>query len=246
MILLAFFAPLAIYLILLGLVNRRQYPVLVPGPWDFAGLLLAASGFLLCGGPALLTSVHERVRWFWLLGPRSASPDAADTGLSLGGFLALVYFVTVVAGSAYLLRRQRNVTAVYNVEADQAERALDQACARLSLNPVRSGNLLLFAPAHTRSLVATTADPSARQLFGQRALLEVDAFPALRHVSLRWDPAGADLRRALEAELGRILARTPTPDHPVGNWLLLAGISLLGFSCLGAFALILFRLVQRV
>ena len=41
-----------------GVVDRRQ-PLFVPGPWDFAGILFAASGFLLAGGPALLSSRSE-------------------------------------------------------------------------------------------------------------------------------------------------------------------------------------------
>ena len=50
MILLAF-VILAIYLLILGAINRRQHPLMVYGPWDFAGVLFAASGFLLFGGP---------------------------------------------------------------------------------------------------------------------------------------------------------------------------------------------------
>src|SRR5262245_39222458 len=60
--LVAFLFPVTIYLVLLGMLNRHRSPVVVPGPWDFAGVLFAASGFLLVGGPSVLAGVGDRWR----------------------------------------------------------------------------------------------------------------------------------------------------------------------------------------
>ena len=42
------------------MINRRRHPTLVGGSWDFLGVLLAASGLLLIGGPALLSFLYDR------------------------------------------------------------------------------------------------------------------------------------------------------------------------------------------
>ena len=99
LIFVAFFVPLAVYLLVLGHINRRPRPVLVSGAVDFIGLLFAGSGFLLFGGPAVLSSVNERWRLFWLLGD-AGSLTGLDHAWRLGLVLSLLYFVVVVAGIA--------------------------------------------------------------------------------------------------------------------------------------------------
>ena len=98
MIFVAFFVPLAIYLLVLGHINRQPRPLIISGIYDFAGLLFAVSGFLLCGGPAVLSSLNERWRMFWLLGEGRLAGLGMAQHFSL--VLALFYFVVVVAGSA--------------------------------------------------------------------------------------------------------------------------------------------------
>ena len=66
--LVAFLFPLTIYLFVLGLINRRRGPLLVSGPWDFAGVLFAASGFLLVVGPSILAGMGDRWRVVRLAG----------------------------------------------------------------------------------------------------------------------------------------------------------------------------------
>src|SRR5260370_14843850 len=68
LIFLAFVTPLAVYCLVLSVINRRRHPVIVAGSWDFAGVLFAASGFLLLGGRAILTGLYEQCRLPWLLG----------------------------------------------------------------------------------------------------------------------------------------------------------------------------------
>ena len=271
MILLAFLLPLAVYLLILGSINRRRRPLLVSGVWDFIGLLFAASGFLLFGGPAVLSSLSERWRRRWLLG--QAGGDAAEGLYEFWVFLSALYFVAVVAGAAWLLWRQRHLTAVYNIDRDLLEEALGRACDRLGLNPIRSGNLFLFGPSfeatagrwrpgaeaiqapHHRPVavrplpeehLAPAKGLPAEHLLGQTAVLEVDPFPFLRHATLRWDPADSPLRQEVEAELARVLAQTPVPDHLLGLWLTLLGLALLSVVLAGGVFLFVLSLFPRL
>lgn len=143
MILVAFLVPLAAYLFVLSAINRRHRPVIIPGTWDLVGLLLGASGFLFAGGPAVLSSLSEQWRMFWLFGH----------GNPLGGvfaapalWLALpaAYFLAVSAGVVYLFSQRRSLTCVYNVEPATVEELLAEACDALGLGPIRSGNVYVF------------------------------------------------------------------------------------------------------
>ena len=273
MILLAFLLPLAVYLLILGSINRRRRPLLVGGVWDFIGLLFAASGFLLFGGPAILSSLSERWRRRWLLGPAGGEGGGAEGLYEFWVFLSALYFVVVVAAAAWLLWRQRHLTAVYNISGDLLEEALGRACDRLGLNPVRSGNLFLVGPSFEATVGRWRPGPEAIQaphhrpvavrplqeelparakvspaehLLGQTAVLEVDPFPAFRHATLRWDPADSPLRQEVEAELARVLAQTPVPDHALGLWLTALGLALLALIVAGgAFLFVLSLLPLR-
>jgi hypothetical protein len=277
LILLAFFFPLAIYLLLLGFLNRRRHPLLVSGVWDGIGLLFGVSGFLLFAGPAILSGLSERWRLYWLLGRGEVPTGQADGAWQFWIFLSILYFVLVVGGAAFLLWRQRQLTAIYNADVEQVEAAVEETCERLHLQPVRSGGLFLFglslgspterrdsngeriqaphylpaaarvgartAPAGiTESASGGSADPLVLE---QAAILELDSFPLLRHVTLRWDPADSRLRTVVEKELSRTLAEAPAHDSLLGGWLLTFGCLLLAFEFLGAFVIFLINVMQR-
>ena len=53
--------PLAIYCLVLALINGSRRPMLVPGSWDCIGLLFGLSGFLLATLPVLLTRFFDRI-----------------------------------------------------------------------------------------------------------------------------------------------------------------------------------------
>src|SRR5947208_2848695 len=103
LIFLGFLLPLAIYLLIVANLNNREHPLMVSGSWDFVGVLFATSGFLLLGGPAILSNFSERARLFWILGDRQGLPAAEDATLKLWFYLALLYPAMVVGWSAYLL-----------------------------------------------------------------------------------------------------------------------------------------------
>ena len=221
MLLLAIFLPpLALYLIVLGWINRRSRPVMTAGAWDFAGVLFALSGFLVFGGPAFLGSLDEQSRAFWLLGvsePAKASPAGNWTFWIA---VRLIYFAVVAGGAAFVLWRSRRLTSVYNVDPNYVFPAVEQVYARLGLHPVRYGDSFLIEPSTT---------------------LRVDVFPLMRHATLHWTPADSPLRREVEKELARLLADAPPPDeeHILGGCLTLFGVSLFVFTGLGAGFLVL-------
>jgi hypothetical protein len=271
LIFLAFLLPLAIYLLVLGALQRRRHSVLVSGPWDFVGILFATSGFLLFGGPAALSSLSDRWRMFWLIGRQG--PNNNEEGAWLFWvFLAAVYFLAVLGGAAFLLWRQRNSTSIYNATLQSVEEALGQVFVRLGLNPVRSGSMYLFGMAvgslpgavrlrsdaiqaphygsppvrHDKAAAETPLQlQNGSDLAGQTAVLEIDAFNLMKHVTLRWEPTDSLLRRAVESELAQRLVETLAPAHELGLWITLLGVSLLCFTLLGGCGLVLVQLFVR-
>jgi hypothetical protein len=272
LILLAFFLPLAIYLTVLGLLNRRRHPLLVSGVWDGIGLLFGVSGFLFFAGPAVFSSLSERWRLKWLLGKGDAPLAGPDGAWQFWVFLSIVYFVLVVAGAAFYLWRQRHLTSIYNADLRQIDQALTQICDELGLNPVRSGGMLLFglslglpgerrggetlqAPHYlptglraSRGHLETEAaspvkGPADTTVLEQTAILELDSFPLMRHVTLRWDPADGPLRQVVETELARRLAQLPSGESMLGGCLLTLGCLLLAFVMAGVFLIFLINLI---
>ncbi len=261
--------PLALYLLVLSYINRQPRPVLVSGTWDFIGILFAASGFLLFGGPAVLSGLSEGWRMFWLLGESGAVRDSLAGQWIFWITLSALYFVLVVAGSGYALYRQRHLTSIYNVEPSLVAGALEEVCARLGLEPIRSGNLFVFglalerhAPASPEGIQAPHALPylaagpvaagkaepaggPGEALVGQSAVLEIESFRPLRHATLRWDPADSPLRPVIEAELDRRLGVLGAPYHETGAILSLLGYGLLGLSLFAGVVLVLRALLVK-
>ncbi|MBI1917544.1 MAG: hypothetical protein HYS12_22835 [Planctomycetes bacterium] len=261
MLLLAFLLPLAVYLVVLAHINRRPRAVLVSGPWDFAGLLFAASGFLLLGGPALLSSLSLNETWrrFWLFAKDEPGITQDDLLLTVRIVLFALYFVLVVGGAAFLLWRRRRMTAIYNVDPAVVETVLGQVLERWQLPFVQTGNVLTFepeasavpapapgapVPARPEGTPALTAAPPGN-LIERTTTLAVDVAPAMCHVTLTWDPADSLLRREVEGQLGRALADTPAPPSAVGEWMLLVAYSLFFLILLGLTVLTLFWLFQH-
>jgi hypothetical protein len=250
LILLAFFFPLAIYLLVLGLLNRHRHPLLISGVWDGIGLLFGVSGFLLFAGPAVLGTLSERWRVFWLLGRGDISLAAAEGAWPMWIFLAFLYFLLVVCGVAMYLWRQRRLTAIYNSNSDTVEQAVSDICKELEINLVRSGDLYHLEPSDSSMLSRDRTGAGEPLPYGRGsdvasqppAILEVDSFPLMHHVTLRWEPAVSPLRRIVEAELSRRLSETFSEDGLLGAWLLTLGLMLLSFSLAGACFLILLNL----
>lgn len=217
MILFGMLFPLSIYLLVLGVLNRRRTPVLIPGVWDGIGLLCGVSGFLLVGGPLILLRFNDRIRLNWLIssGTPTLNPGQVEV------ILAVLYVVGVVSVVVYLFARQRQLTSLYNVQPEQIEQTLDDIFVHLNLQPLRSGQAYFF-----RS-TGPTSEP------GSAPVLELEPFEAFNHLTLRWDPANPEVRGPVEQELSRRLADLPTEPNEISFWLILSGIFLFGLSFMG-------------
>jgi hypothetical protein len=256
LIFLALLVPLAVYLIALGFLNRRRTPLLVPGTWDVWGLLFASSGFWLLGGPAILSGLHENWRQLWLYGRYSGHLLDQGDNESLWVLLAVLYFLAVVAVAAWQLWRARRLTSIYQINPDAIPGALGEVAERLGLHLAHTGPLYAFSTDSpegkaSRSQAFTAAQPGPGPPLmghspdsppipapdGQMAVVEVDPFPLLRHVTLRWHTEGSLMRRQVEQELVRLLRSTPTPENDVGGWLQVLGLGLLCFCSLGCVTL---------
>jgi hypothetical protein len=194
---LACLLPPAVYCLALASLNHRPRPTVVPGPWDFLGVLLATSGFLIFGGPAVLSALHEGLQ------PRGRFVELRGYDGSAGWWPALwlVYFVIVVTGVAWVLWRRRLVTSVYNVDADRFPQWFGQLLDRLGCVWARRGDVFYVGRTNP-------------------AVVELGLAPGLRHVTLRWESGAGVLRRQLESELRSALAGVAPPPNPLVGWFL--------------------------
>ena len=215
-------------------------------------LLFAVSGFLLCGGPAVLSSsLSGCQRMFWLLGEGAGL--AACSRHQRFRLAACCYAVLLCRRRRQAVRnpsQRRSLTAIYNVEPAVVESALEEICQQFGL---RSGSLrqprLVFGVSLTELLPPRpltlegiqgphSLPLTGRQLGGTRRRgrpHRAERRPrsgAVRqqqaHVTLHWDPSNSRLRPLLEAELERRLALAEAPAHETGLWLNLAGFGLMG------------------
>jgi hypothetical protein len=238
--------PLAFYCLVLANVNGRRRPTFVPGPVDFAGVLLATSGFLIIGGPLVLVGVHEVWRRQELRGSFAAIRSALTE--SSGPWLAVWagYFVAVVGGAAWLLLRRRSVSVIYNIDPTDAQKLIPDVLDSLGLEWTGRGAAYYvgFASPASAGPPAPFGPEEMPVVTGERAVLGVTIVPAMRHLTLRWSFATGDLRRQVEAEVRRALTGLDAPSNPAAGWLLAAATGLFGLLVvlLGLFVTVLWRL----
>lgn len=244
MIFIAFLVPLALYLFLLGYINRQPRPFMVSGTWDLIGLLFAVSGFVVLGGPAILSGLHERWRLYWIFAEGSPIEDLSQMSQTWV-FLSIIYFVAVLTTCAWLFWRSRHLTSVYNTDQVAVEQALADTFQKLDLHPVRSGNLYIFGLQNITGNELTDQLAKIQELSGQTAILEVEPFAALRHVTLRWEPTDSPIRPMVEKNVQHCLDDIGAPEHETGLWLTTIGLAFLAMSFLGVIALIIRAWVNR-
>ncbi len=233
MIVVAFLFPLALYCFVLGVVNRRPHPLMVPAAWDFAGLLAAVSGFLIFSVPAMLSGLSESWRTFWLVG-RPPGEAASDDPYNVWILVSAAYFLAVVGVSALVLRRRRSQTAVYNVETAAFEEVL--------LGVVESLGVVVSRTSRHFSLRLPAGQNDKDEQFAE---LDVDLAPSLYHATLSWDAGGEEIRSLVEGELRRTLGEVQTRDNPVGSWLLTFSTVLLLLMLAAMAAVALYRVFAR-
>lgn len=229
--------PLALYLLFLAMLNHRRHPTLMSGPWDFVCVLLGLSGFLLVGGPALLSLFDSTLRSHLFSGNFERLRSAWHANSMIWSTIAASYFALLVGCIVLILMLRRRVTIVYNVDTDAVEglviATLDETGIPFQRvvggfqigGHVRKKRAILDddAPAEQPAAVASR---TAIALEGQSALLRIEAFSAFQHATLRWRQYDPLLRSEIEAALEKKLAQVENPGGAVGGWLMTAAISL--------------------
>jgi hypothetical protein len=199
--------PLMLYCLFLAGLNNRPQPTLVHGTWDFAMVLLATAGFWMIGGPVVLSGVEEQTKQILLRGSFATIRDHLHVRIWPWGLLWVAYFLLVVAGTAWMLRRRRAVTVLYHIDGNSAHTAIETALTRSDWSWTRQGNAYVIEGK-------------------SRAVMEVAVAPTLRTVALRWLTGGEALQEPFNAELTDVLAEYTSGENPVVGWLLTVAIVL--------------------
>lgn len=222
--------PLATYCLVLAGLNGRRRPIVVAGTADFAGLLAGTSGFLIVGGPLILVGIHETWRRQALRGTLADIRAALAQPPGPWLLVWVTYFVLVVAGVVWLAIRRRSVAVIYNIDPTDAQKLLPDLLTRSGLPWTRRGGTYSIGFPESgpslSSIVGTEAIPVLR---GERAVLDVTVVPGMRHVTLRWRLASADLRGRVEDELRTAVTALDAPYNPIAGWLIAAATGLFAF-----------------
>src|SRR5262245_8963849 len=210
------------------MLHQRRRPTVISGRWDFAGVLIALSGFLLVGGTTLVLILESRARDWFIRGHSwqdLVSMQAREQRLTL--FIWGAYLLVILGASLRQFRLRRKITSLYNIDSHELEEVLNHTLDRLGLERERRGDQWLIGPKNNL-----------------RAVLEVEGSSAMRQVSVRWRfAASPEARAELAAELARDLAAYTSPESRTSGWFLTAGAALFTMMVflLGTFLLILFK-----
>jgi len=241
------FAPVLVYCLLLIGLNSRRRASIIPGPWDFAGVLLATSGFLLGGGPLILSGFNSGWRRFVVSGDASNWRSFSGEGDALALGIWALYFIFLIAGASWLLWRRRNHTVLYNVDTEHFPAALEWIFGRLGIGWQRSENRYdLQKPYQDSSApwMPGTPPDSVQKLQCQpnAARLFVHVLPSNRNVTMHWSVPDPEIRAQVEAEISRMLVNIKAEDNPALSWMVSAATTLFGLMVFG----IVFAIVMAV
>lgn len=193
--------PLAMYLLWLAQVTRRDHPTVVSGPWDFAGLALGLSGFVLFGGGIVLTLLQSNSR-FWMRGKFNDLHAMWMQEQVFWSRIVFYYLVLVGGAVAYELFARRRSLVVYNVEPAAFEALLTEVFEQLGRAVERRGKLWVAgAP-----------------------LFELDTFEGGYTVTLRWISPDQRLFEDVTRQLRAALATQSTAENAVTRWLMAAAV----------------------
>jgi hypothetical protein len=189
--------PIALYLYWLAGVNRRANPTVMSGAWDFTGLILGLSGFILFGGGLLLSLLQSNVR-FLMRGNFEAVRAAWGQDRLSWAVLALLYALVVIGGVMLTLKARRRTLVVYNVEPAAFEATLAEVFDTIGVPIERRGN----------------------EWVGGVPLLELEPFPAGNTVTVRWLSEDEHLFQEIERQLREAVNGVPSGDNLSARWMM--------------------------
>lgn len=189
--------PLTSYLLWLARITRRDHPTPVSGSWDFAGLVLGLSGFIVFGGGLLLTLFQSNFR-YWMRGNMEALRAAWMQEKVTWSLLVCFYLAVVLGGIGLTFLTRRRTLVVYNVEPAVFETTLVEVFEQLGRSVERHG----------------------RRWADDAALCELDTFEGGRTVTLRWVSNDQRLFEDVVRHLRAALATQTTDENPASRWLM--------------------------
>jgi len=223
-ILLILFLPVAIYLIWVGGISRQSRPSIVGGSWDFVALMFAGSGLVLVGLPAVITSIYETWRRYWLTGEGPIPFASLEGSRWFWLFIWMAYFVMVLILSFILIYRRGCWTYFYNVDPLAFDSAIAHALEQSGFQYRKFGNLYILH------------NPDD----GVEEIMEVEAFTFFRHGSIFFNKPKGILSRHLRSLISESLIYTSTPHHWGGLVLMFLGFFVLFLTVIGQLATAIF------
>jgi hypothetical protein len=209
------FTPLALYLYTLARITRREHPTVISGPWDFAGVVLGLSGFIIFGGGLVLSVLQSNFRYS-TRGNLEAFRDAWEREGHVWMIVSAAYLLLVVGVVVLTLLSRRRSLVVYNVDPAAFEATVAEVFEHLGRPVERRGNLW------------SSGTP----------LFELDRFVGGQTVTVRW--VSDDYRLLQDVErLLREAVRNVEPDDNVASRWLMACAGGLGFWSVCCFGLLL-------
>jgi hypothetical protein len=190
-------APVALYLLWLALLARRDRPTVVSGPWDFAALVGGLAGFILLGGGVVLSLLQSGFR-YWMRGNLEAFRGAWNSDKNTWIFLSAVYLLLVVGGVALALVSRRRTLVVYNVETVEFEATLAEVFEQLGRPAERKG----------------------RRWVAGVPLCELERVDGGHAATLRWLSDDRQLFQEVERVLREAVVGLAPEDNPAARWLM--------------------------
>jgi len=201
--------PVALYFLVLGLLNSRKHPQLLTSRQDFALLMTTMS-------PLVLVPVLGLLHGGWGVGLAA---------VLLGGLGVLL--LTDPRGGPWV---------IYNLSSDQAFDVTQRCLTRLGVTAIRTATGMEFVEPtdaadranHTDTRIAHTAGAAAGNVAGpKRVVLDIRPFPLLRNVSLRLRNASPPFAIRFREELSRQLAAMEAPTTPMAMSLLIVATAMM-------------------
>ncbi len=189
-------APIAIYVLIIARIHRRQIPTMVSGVRDAAGVVLGFSGVLFYLAPGLLTGFNFWPRDIWLYNHYNSLKGAPTQGSHFWWqvfwvTVGWIYVFVVGGGIIVLLWKRRRSTAIYNVDAADFDRRLTDELSQLRLHWKRPDTSFIISDKRLRP--------------GDEVALEIEVWERMSHVTLNWSVTNHPIRTLVEMSLAHSL-----------------------------------------
>jgi hypothetical protein len=201
-------APLALYLLFLATVNQRRRATMLSGIWDFTCLLLGLSGFLMAGGPVLVSAIDSGWRSYWFGGNFANLKKVWDTNSVIWSIIAGGYLTALAGLIGLIMFFRKRTTVIYNVDPQALPEALIAAldACRLTWRQVMGGVEIGRA--------------------GDGGFVAIQSFPLMRNASLKWRNEDPLVRQEVEVAIDKLLQASDSPANPAGGWFMTAAVAL--------------------